>query len=127
MLPHADLMSHALIIWMAAYALVALGLWYSARRSARIRGPAPETTSRRYRLRDLRAAFSSLGLWVVEQVDDFYIADWVEQAGFPGRLIKAVVLLLLLSPVLILVPVWLVIMGKFVLYSFGVGDSVFYE
>lgn len=127
MLPHADLMSHALIIWMAAYALVALGLWYSARRSARALEPTPPKAPSRHRLRNLRVAFSSLGSWVVEQVDDFYIADWVEQAGFPGRLIKAVVLLLLLSPVLILVPIWLVIMGKFVLYSFGVGDSVFYE
>jgi hypothetical protein len=117
------MMFDALVVWATLYLLVALGLWYATVRQRRIaesiRGRKIERLrERRWRLPNWR----SLPSWLLEQLDDLYVMEWMDRTGWAGRLAKVVVVLFVASPIWILGTLWLVLMGKFLgtlLHVFG--------
>lgn len=114
-MPHPDMMFDALVVWVTLYLVVALVLWYVTVRRRRvaegIRGRKIE------RLRGSRwrpPNWKSLPSWLLEQLDDLYVMEWMDRTGWAGRLAKLIVVLFVASPIWILGTLWLVLMGNFI-------------
>lgn len=126
MLPHPDMMFHALAVWALLYLLVAAGLWYKSRagRAGFIR--APSAGFRWPKMRDWPGRTRHLLSRAVEILDDIYLMEWMDRAGWAGRIAKLVAVLFITSPVWILGSLWLLLMGKFIAVVFHLSGRVFY-
>jgi len=126
MMPHPDLMFDALVIWAALYLVVALGLWYATRRKRYVAGNVETQETAGSQEGRWRPNWRSMASWLLEQLDDLYVMEWMDRTGWAGRIAKIVVIAFVASPLWILGSLWLLLMGRFIGVVFHLFGKVYY-